>query len=68
MSRQGIGGDAPGRRWLGLGAASRYSGVSVTSLRRWVRSGRLTAFRVTRRPLVDRFELDKLIESCAVRT
>ncbi|MFY7817780.1 MAG: helix-turn-helix domain-containing protein [Akkermansiaceae bacterium] len=57
-------------RWLTLDQGETYAGVSKETLRNWSRAGHLTLHRVapmgTRgRTLIDRNELDALIESYA---
>jgi excisionase family DNA binding protein len=57
-------------RWLTLKAAAVYSGVSEQTIRNWAKAGHLTLHNVTvmggrGRVLVDRLELDALIESYA---
>jgi excisionase family DNA binding protein len=52
-------------RFLAVTAAATYSGLSEETIRRWLRSGRLTAYRPNRRVLVDREQLDRLILASA---
>jgi excisionase family DNA binding protein len=51
------------QRWLSYPQASRYSGMSESTLRRLVEAKRLRVFRPTsdRKVILDREELDKLI-------
>jgi excisionase family DNA binding protein len=55
----------PGRqRWLSAEEAANYSRLSVESIRRLLSGGKLTSHRPVRgRVLVDRLELDALIQS-----
>jgi excisionase family DNA binding protein len=51
-------------RWLTVEAAADYAGLSTESVRRLLAGGKLTAHRPVRgRILIDRRELDSLIES-----
>jgi hypothetical protein len=57
-------------RWLSLKGAGIYAGLSVQTIRNWAKAGHLTLHNVTvmggrGRVLVDRLELDALIESYA---
>jgi hypothetical protein len=57
-------------RWLSLIACAVYSGVSQQTLRNWAKAGHLTLHNVTPqgtrgRVLIDRLELDALIERYA---
>lgn len=49
-------------RALGLGAAARYLSVSKSTVRRLVRRGLISPSRLTKRPLFDRADLDRLLE------
>jgi hypothetical protein len=56
----------PPPRYGSIVAASRYSGLSATTLRRLVAAGRLTCYRPTEsRVLIDLLELDALVRSSA---
>jgi len=50
-------------RFLTYGGASEITGISVETLRRWVREGRLVTYRPSRRPLLDAEELATYIRS-----
>lgn len=57
-------------RWLTLATASTYSGLTGQTLRNWAKAGKLTLHNVTPtgtrgRVLIDRIQLDALIESYA---
>jgi hypothetical protein len=57
-------------RWLTFNTASQYAGVTEQTLRTWAKVGNLTLHNVTPagsrgRVLIDRIELDKLIEGYA---
>ncbi len=57
-------------RWLSLVACAVYSGVSQQTIRNWAKAGHLTLHNVVLmgsrgRVLIDRLELDALIESYA---
>jgi excisionase family DNA binding protein len=55
------------QRWFSLSQASLYTGMSTESLRRLIAAGKLRAHRPTgmRLLLVDRIQLDELIEASA---
>lgn len=57
-------------RWLTFATASQYVGISQQTIRTWAKAGNLTIHNVTPagnrgRVLIDRLELDKLIEGYA---
>jgi excisionase family DNA binding protein len=54
-----------GTRYLDYRGAARYSDLSETTLRRLIESGKLRAYRPTgeRKVLIDRTELDELIQA-----
>ncbi len=57
-------------RWLSLKGASIYAGICSQTIRNWAKAGHLTLHNVTLmgsrgRVLIDRHELDALIESYA---
>lgn len=57
-------------RWLTLAGATAYAGMSGQTLRNWARAGHLTLHRVSPmgergRTLIDRLQLDALIEAYA---
>ena len=51
-------------RLLQVEAAASYLGVSAKTVRRWIAAGRLAPVRLAgfRRPLLDRLDLDLLVE------
>lgn len=49
-------------RWLRLGEASRYSGLSVSGLRNLVSAGSFSAARPNRVFLLDREDLDDFLQ------
>jgi excisionase family DNA binding protein len=49
------------RRYFGIAAAANYVDVSTSTVRRWLADRKLTAYRPTRRVLIDRRELETLI-------
>jgi len=49
-------------RWLGLRDAAAYTGLSVPTLRKLIREGRLKAYRPTRRINLNIGDLDRLME------
>jgi excisionase family DNA binding protein len=52
------------QRWLNFSEAEKYSGLSESTLRRLIDARKLRVFRPTaRKVLIDRGELDALIES-----
>ena len=55
------------KRWFSLAEAAAYCGLSDETLRRMTKAGKLTAHRPTgaRRVLLDRQELDELIQASA---
>jgi excisionase family DNA binding protein len=56
-------------RYLSLGGAARYTTLSVGTLRRLLREGKLRGFRPSgRRVLIDRAELDALVRASAATT
>ncbi len=57
--------EAVAPRWLSIAAAAAYSGLSVSTIRAWLREGRLRPHRPSRRVLVDREQLDGLIMASA---
>jgi hypothetical protein len=57
-------------RWLSLKGASAYAGICSQTIRNWAKAGHLTLHNVVLmgsrgRVLIDRLELDALIESYA---
>jgi excisionase family DNA binding protein len=50
-------------RFLTYLSAAEMTGVSVETLRRWVREGRIASYRPSRRPLLDAEELTAFIRS-----
>jgi excisionase family DNA binding protein len=53
-------------RWLSPAGAAAYCSLSEVAIRRWLRDGRLTPYRpLGRRVVIDRTELDRLIEATA---
>ena len=55
--------NTPHRRYIGLLAAAEYTDLSRTYLLSLVHSGRLRAYRVGRRILVDQRDLDDFVTS-----
>jgi excisionase family DNA binding protein len=54
------------KRWFDPQAAAVYTSVSIRMIWRWIEEGRLTPHRPTPRTiLIDRLQLDALIESSA---
>jgi excisionase family DNA binding protein len=58
---------AAGQRYVDYPEASRYAGLSAMTLRRLIEAGKLHAYRPTRsrKVLLDRLELDALIQASA---
>ena len=56
----------PDPGFMSVQAAARFAGVSVGSIRSYIRQGRLQAFKPFGRILVDRVALEQLVRS-AVR-
>jgi hypothetical protein len=52
-------------QFLTVAAAAAWAGLSVATIRAWLGSGRLTAFRPCGRTLVDAAELASVIRSAA---
>lgn len=50
-----------GRRFIGLAQAAAHAGLSVSTLRGWLRDRRLTAYQPAAKILVDVQQLDELI-------
>jgi excisionase family DNA binding protein len=50
-------------RFLTFAGAAEQTGVSTETLRRWVREGKLSVYRPSRRPLLDAEELTAFIRS-----
>jgi excisionase family DNA binding protein len=54
------------QRWLDPQGAARYASVSLRMIWRWIEQQRLTVHRPTaRKVLIDRLQLDALIEDSA---
>lgn len=55
-----------GPEFVTLDQASSLSSVPVTTLRQWIREGRIQAFKPGRRPMVRPGDLRALIERSAI--
>jgi excisionase family DNA binding protein len=54
------------KRFTTIQAAARSHGVSIGTLRRWVRDGRLTSYKPSQRVLLDVAELEAIIRMAKV--
>lgn len=55
--------DIPTQRLLRVNDAARYAGIGRTSLYKLIRDGDLTLVKLAGRSLVDRGELDRVIDA-----
>jgi excisionase family DNA binding protein len=52
-------------RWMSLAEAAAYLRVGLSTVRDWLRDGRLTRYKAGARTLLDRRELDALVLASA---